>query len=252
VEFVVGGILAEWFELRFEGAHDLRAGPAERGVIAVTERAHLRGIQELLEEHRHGKAKDGFAVVQCLAEQIVPAIGHGVGAGGEILQDPAVVVRAEDQVPVARFLFGMEAVDAHFPAAAAQPVHDRARGGACLVAKHVGASARRDGLVALAIDALAFRSIDPARLDRPWHSATHLLWWGVHLLGMAIIAVNIATPRWPDRLGLATALSPLPLQYADYAAWQRGAVAGARLQEGLEFWTKELAGLPELLPLPTD
>lgn len=47
-------------------------------------------------------------------------------------------------------------------------------------------------------------------------------------------------------------LAPLPLQYADYAAWQRGAVAGARLQEGIDFWTKELAGLPELLPLPTD
>ena len=47
-------------------------------------------------------------------------------------------------------------------------------------------------------------------------------------------------------------LPPLALQYADYAAWQRGAVAGARLQDGIDFWTKELAGLPELLPLPTD
>lgn len=47
-------------------------------------------------------------------------------------------------------------------------------------------------------------------------------------------------------------LAPLAVQYADYAAWQRSEVAGARLQAGIDFWTRELAGLPELLPLPTD
>ncbi len=47
-------------------------------------------------------------------------------------------------------------------------------------------------------------------------------------------------------------LAPFAVQYADYAAWQRSEVAGARLQAGIDFWTRELAGLPELLPLPTD
>ncbi|MDP2390575.1 MAG: condensation domain-containing protein, partial [Acidobacteriota bacterium] len=55
-----------------------------------------------------------------------------------------------------------------------------------------------------------------------------------------------------ERAYAGEALPPLPVQYADYAAWQRSAVAGARLQDGIDFWTKELAGLPELLPLPTD
>ena len=55
-----------------------------------------------------------------------------------------------------------------------------------------------------------------------------------------------------ERAYAGEALAPLPVQYADYAAWQRGAVAGTRLHEGIDFWTKELAGLPELLPLPTD
>jgi amino acid adenylation domain-containing protein len=55
-----------------------------------------------------------------------------------------------------------------------------------------------------------------------------------------------------ERAYAGEALSPFPVQYADYAAWQRGAVAGARLQDGIDFWTKELEGLPELLPLPTD
>ncbi|MFA5910705.1 MAG: amino acid adenylation domain-containing protein [Vicinamibacterales bacterium] len=55
-----------------------------------------------------------------------------------------------------------------------------------------------------------------------------------------------------ERAYAGETLPPLALQYADYAAWQRDAVAGARLQEGIDFWTRELAGLPELLPLPTD
>ncbi|MDP2320782.1 MAG: amino acid adenylation domain-containing protein [Acidobacteriota bacterium] len=55
-----------------------------------------------------------------------------------------------------------------------------------------------------------------------------------------------------ERAYAGEALPPLVVQYADYAAWQRSAVAGARLQDGIDFWTKELAGLPELLPLPTD
>jgi amino acid adenylation domain-containing protein len=55
-----------------------------------------------------------------------------------------------------------------------------------------------------------------------------------------------------ERAYAGDTLTPLTVQYADYAAWQRGAVAGARLQDGIDFWTKELEGLPELLPLPTD
>ncbi len=55
-----------------------------------------------------------------------------------------------------------------------------------------------------------------------------------------------------ERAYAGETLTPLPLQYADYAAWQRGAVAGERLQDGIDYWTKQLAGLPELLSLPTD
>jgi len=55
-----------------------------------------------------------------------------------------------------------------------------------------------------------------------------------------------------ERAFMGETLAPLAVQYADYAAWQRSEVAGARLQAGIEFWTRELAGLPELLPLPAD
>lgn len=45
-------------------------------------------------------------------------------------------------------------------------------------------------------------------------------------------------PRWPDR----------PVQYADYALWQRGLDLGPELS----YWREALRGAPELLPLPFD
>ncbi|HEU0300918.1 MAG TPA: amino acid adenylation domain-containing protein, partial [Longimicrobium sp.] len=47
-------------------------------------------------------------------------------------------------------------------------------------------------------------------------------------------------------------LPPLPVQYADYAARQRGRLAGEVLEEQAEYWKETLGGAPELLELPTD
>ena len=46
--------------------------------------------------------------------------------------------------------------------------------------------------------------------------------------------------------------APLPVQYADYAAWQRGWLRGEALEARLRFWRRQLAGAPPLLDLPTD
>ncbi|MEW5928738.1 MAG: amino acid adenylation domain-containing protein [Gemmatimonadota bacterium] len=49
--------------------------------------------------------------------------------------------------------------------------------------------------------------------------------------------------------------SPLPapaLQYADFAAWQRGWLAGGALERQLAFWRGRLAGAPPALELPAD
>jgi len=47
-------------------------------------------------------------------------------------------------------------------------------------------------------------------------------------------------------------LPPPPMQYADYAQWQRRWMSGAVLQANLDYWTEQLRGAPAVLDLPTD
>ncbi len=47
-------------------------------------------------------------------------------------------------------------------------------------------------------------------------------------------------------------LPPPLIQYGDYAAWQRDWLTGKVLQQQVDYWCKQLAGIPELLELPTD
>ncbi|HEY0682988.1 MAG TPA: amino acid adenylation domain-containing protein, partial [Steroidobacter sp.] len=52
--------------------------------------------------------------------------------------------------------------------------------------------------------------------------------------------------------GRSDPLPPLPLQYADYAAWQRRWLDGEALQARVAYWRDHLEGAPALLELPTD
>jgi len=47
-------------------------------------------------------------------------------------------------------------------------------------------------------------------------------------------------------------LAELPIQYADYAVWQREWLSGEVLREHLSYWKQQLAGAPTVLELPTD
>ncbi len=58
-----------------------------------------------------------------------------------------------------------------------------------------------------------------------------------------------ARERWPRR---QAPLAELPIQYADYAAWQRRWMAGEVLAGELAHWRERLAGLPPALELPAD
>lgn len=61
---------------------------------------------------------------------------------------------------------------------------------------------------------------------------------------------------WPvydaHRAGVARHLAPLPIQYVDFALWQRQWLAGEEAEKQLSYWKEDLAGAPELLELPAD
>ncbi|KPA15500.1 amino acid adenylation domain protein [Candidatus Magnetomorum sp. HK-1] len=52
--------------------------------------------------------------------------------------------------------------------------------------------------------------------------------------------------------GLESPLPELPIQYVDYANWQRQWLKGEEYHRQVSYWKKQLKGIPELLELPTD
>jgi amino acid adenylation domain-containing protein len=52
--------------------------------------------------------------------------------------------------------------------------------------------------------------------------------------------------------GSGSSLPALPVQYADYAHWQRQWLSGETLERQFSFWESQLSGLPPVLELPTD
>ncbi len=52
--------------------------------------------------------------------------------------------------------------------------------------------------------------------------------------------------------GERSPLAPLPIQYADFAGWQRSWLAGAEMQRQLDYWQAQLDGLPSVHSLPLD
>jgi amino acid adenylation domain-containing protein/non-ribosomal peptide synthase protein (TIGR01720 family) len=53
-------------------------------------------------------------------------------------------------------------------------------------------------------------------------------------------------------VGSPSPLTALPIQYADFAYWQRQRLQGELLENGISYWKQKLAGAPPLLSLPTD
>ncbi|MEO8305003.1 MAG: amino acid adenylation domain-containing protein [Betaproteobacteria bacterium] len=66
-----------------------------------------------------------------------------------------------------------------------------------------------------------------------------------------IVARELSVLYRSQHLGEASPLAPLPVQYADYAVWQRDWLQGDVLEQQLAYWKPALANLA-VLELPTD
>lgn len=69
---------------------------------------------------------------------------------------------------------------------------------------------------------------------------------------MSVLVREVATLYEAFNEGRPSPLPELPIQYADYAVWQRKHLQGETLEQQLGFWRKYLAGAPAVLELPTD
>jgi amino acid adenylation domain-containing protein len=83
------------------------------------------------------------------------------------------------------------------------------------------------------------------RLDQPEHV---LLFCMHHIIGDAW-SISVLVNEWVTlynafAAGKPSPLNELPVQYADYAVWQREWLQGAVLDEQLEYWRRQLAAAP--------
>nr|VFJ75373.1 MAG: amino acid adenylation domain-containing protein [Candidatus Kentron sp. FW] len=89
------------------------------------------------------------------------------------------------------------------------------------------------------------------------NSREHVLLFDMHHIISDGWSMGVLEREWGEVYsallqGQTPDLDPLPIQYSDYAAWQRDWLQGDVLQRKFDYWTKQLADVPELLALPTD
>ncbi|MGE6764075.1 condensation domain-containing protein, partial [Corallococcus interemptor] len=87
--------------------------------------------------------------------------------------------------------------------------------------------------------------------------AEHLLVVVVHHIvsdgwSMTLLVREVALLYGALARGQAAPLPPLGVQYADFGVWQREWMQGPRLEKQLDYWKRQLEGVPSALELPTD
>jgi len=84
----------------------------------------------------------------------------------------------------------------------------------------------------------------------------HVLVFGLHHIvgdgwSMGVITRELTTLYEAFAAGRPSPLEPLPIQFSDFAAWQRETLQGERLDRLLDFWRARLAGVADI-ELPWD
>ncbi|MDZ8135367.1 MAG: amino acid adenylation domain-containing protein [Nostoc sp. DedQUE04] len=85
----------------------------------------------------------------------------------------------------------------------------------------------------------------------------HILVFTMHHIisdgwSMGVLTQEVAVLYEAFSKGQPSLLSELPIQYVDFAAWQRQQLQGELLQSQISYWKNQLEGAPKLLELPTD
>jgi amino acid adenylation domain-containing protein len=86
---------------------------------------------------------------------------------------------------------------------------------------------------------------------------THVLFFTMHHIvsdgwSLGVLFREVAAIYEAFAAGRPSPLPPLPIQYADFAAWQREALQGPALNRQLAYWKTKLGSAPSLLELPAD
>nr|VFK53829.1 MAG: amino acid adenylation domain-containing protein [Candidatus Kentron sp. TC] len=95
------------------------------------------------------------------------------------------------------------------------------------------------------------------RLGEHHGRAVHVLLLNMHHIIGDGWSLRVFVREWKEAYGAFSRgetpnVPPLPCQYSDYAAWQRQWLRDEVLEEQFAYWKDNLAGIPELLELPTD
>ena len=69
---------------------------------------------------------------------------------------------------------------------------------------------------------------------------------------MGILLHDLAFAYDAIRGGRRPEWAPFPIQFGDFAAWQRQELQGEALERHLGYWTRQLVGAPPMIDLPTD
>ncbi|WP_240360969.1 condensation domain-containing protein, partial [Pyxidicoccus caerfyrddinensis] len=69
---------------------------------------------------------------------------------------------------------------------------------------------------------------------------------------MGVLVRELAALYAAHATGQQARLPAMPVQYADFAAWQRSWLRGEALEQQLGYWRQQLSGAPPVLELPTD
>jgi amino acid adenylation domain-containing protein/non-ribosomal peptide synthase protein (TIGR01720 family)/FkbM family methyltransferase len=88
-------------------------------------------------------------------------------------------------------------------------------------------------------------------------SQSHLLLINIHHIVFDGWSIGIFTQELSALYkaflsGEPSPLPELPIQYTDFAVWQRQWLTGEVLEKQLDYWKQQLAGVPEVLALPID